>query len=1001
MSGSSRALSRTIVSVFENWSVNKNWDKSPSQDIKDLNDTIYAYKERHNSLSSLNSSINHELRSTYSKYIKDSSDLSKEVLFLDLLTKLSAGLNGEEVKLWLATYLFPAIESTGFDIKFVNKARDFIRSVTIDLFPTDDPALRDRRQAIARMVVDYILRIYLGTYEEAYKLIGMEFEDASARRNDTHENIERIRFMERNCGGLLQEYGQQSPTAYFTLINQYFVKVEDRLKVLCLLSMSVSSYASRSKAIIDTPLFHSLLRCLSEDHSESIVASALSVLAVFMGKLCEQLSPYVSDLFLIYARLIARQDPGTLPANTTEEKKTSWLVAPPDMESITAGSILSTSEESNFQYFITVLYALFPSNLLRFSKNPSGYLKLQHPKVVVYNLESFDAENKLYHLTRDLCRQMRLHPNLVESVTLQEELRSPLQWISNEIQGGMSEDDVILHVLRLNPVFIMWLPDSSMLPKLLSEKIQEDVRTSNQQFSGDSSGSRQRGSNVESINTTVTSDSIEGTSTPRRSSIVPKKVRNEKSPNEPQIRFKTVDFSMPKPEDSSPRPINANTSTSEHDGQILELFSAHEKLYRMSSTRRNSLQSELQNPQVASGNFQTTTKSASTLLNEQLKGKKDEEQTVSKGSSLDFYQRELLLYKNEIEFILYMKELYKLSCIKLKIHNGELRRSLEKEGFKSSPKNADSKSHNALLIALEELQKSSQTKLASAKAENVSLSKRIIEIQSEIKILHGQLNDVQSIKDAALADLEVYKLSAGEMEVELERLKLKEKAESAKSEPQPYPKAQSSSPSNEATPFISEHEAELHSLHVELEMARSETSSLERKLKDAEEKMDLTVRGYEKQIANMKLDIGESVRKEVGHYLRKIQELESAIMKYSTSIEEKNILIQQLSTSKPIKIPGGRESEYVSSPVKPRNIPVPPRHNRAYEIGTPDQRGGRNMQEYFDTRSSSGTSMRSSTSAQSVQINPRPHTAMYRSPTTTSIPVIKGRGGYQKRSKKM
>lgn len=55
MSGSSRALLRTIVSVFENWSVNKNWDKLPSQDIKDLNDTIYAYKERHNLLSSLNS----------------------------------------------------------------------------------------------------------------------------------------------------------------------------------------------------------------------------------------------------------------------------------------------------------------------------------------------------------------------------------------------------------------------------------------------------------------------------------------------------------------------------------------------------------------------------------------------------------------------------------------------------------------------------------------------------------------------------------------------------------------------------------------------------------------------------------------------------------------------------------------------------------------------------------------------------------------------------------
>ncbi|PVH23136.1 hypothetical protein CXQ85_002864 [Candidozyma haemuli] len=962
MSGSSKTLSRHIVSVFENWSNNKNWEKSPSQDIKDLNDTIYAYKERHNSLASLNSQLNNELRSTYSKYIKDSSEISKERLFLDLLTRLSPVLSADEVKVWLATYLLPAIESTGFDISFVRKAKEFIKSVSASPYPTDDPPLRERRSAIARMVVEYVLRIYLGTDQEAYGLIGLEYKDVAAKNQDTHENIEKVRMMEKNCGLILRDYGLYDPEEFFKLLNTYFCLLANRLKTLTLIAMFVSKYGSHSKAILRTPLFGSILRCLLLDSSETVVACALSLMVILMSRVCDSIGPYLPDLLVIYSRLLLWQDPDheigsnrsdSISGNYDEKNaKHSWDPAEADTETIAMSSHLYYNDEFNLSYFTTLLYAFFPINLIKFSRKPVEYYKDYQPKILHDHgiLFSEDIKQVINKRTRELCEQMRLHPNLLEQITPEEELESPLKWILQGNEGrDMAESDIMLQSLRLNPAFMLWG----------STDIQHDDY-----------------------------------STPRRSSLVPANLLSEKSPNEPRIKFKNVDYNLPKtvPESASPKPSNATSlTTSENEGGISDLFLAHEKLYKMSNTRRNSVQQELQNPQTATGNFQATAKSASVLLNEQLKGKKDEEVASSKGGALEFYQRELLLCKNELEFTIYMKYLNKVNYIKLKMQLNELSRELAKANREVLQEKETSKSPAALMVPFEELQKTSKSAIKESDLRTEKLSERVLELQKKVDELSEQLTDTKHEKETLEEDFEAYKVSVSGMELELKNLQLKETAERSKAEEIAPAKHEVPDTPRTPEPYISDHEGELQNLRTELEIAISRNSNLERELRDLEEKMDLTVRGYEKKIANSKLDLGDP----------KIQELNATIMKYATSIEEKNNIIMQFTTSKPIKIPGGREmAEAESSPVKPRNIPIPARQSRNLEFGTPDQRGNRAMHEYFDTRSSSGASIRSSTSGQSGQPT-RPSQGMFRSPTTQSIPIIKGRGGYQKRSRRM
>ncbi|PVH15460.1 uncharacterized protein CXQ87_003301 [Candidozyma duobushaemuli] len=1002
MSGSSRSLLRNIASVFENWPNNKNWDKAPSQDIKDLNDSIYAYKEKHNSLSSLSSQLNNELRSIHRKYIDESSEISKEVLFLDILTRLSPVLSADEIKVWLSTYLLPAIESTGFDKSFVSKAREFVRSVSAETYPTDDPQLRNRRASIARMVSGYILRIYLGTDQEAYGLIGLKYKDASSKDEDTHENIEKVRFMETNCAITLREYGQRYSEDYFTLLNTYFHSVDNRLKTLSLITSFVASNTFHAKTIIKTPLFKSILVCLSNDQSETIIASALSLMVMLMGKLCDKIATHLPDLLVIYTRLLLWSGPTkhgisreVTPKASTEKEE--WVIAEPDSETVAMSSHLYHNDEFNLSYFTTLLYAFFPMNFMRFGRSPFQFWTDYRPKFL---------SEKRYHdypdilqiissRTREFCEQMSLHPNFLQQVSAEEELDSPLKWILKDNEG-----------LRLNPTYMLWLPDRFVLPKYFHEKLQElsiisPAASSNfgPQFSKDTrSGSHWSanvGSNKSSKRGSVDVAS-EDMSTPRRSSLVPSSLLSEKSPNEPRIKFKNVDYGLSKsgPGTASPKPSQNDSSTaSETDSGVSDLFSAHEKLYKMSTTRRNSVQQDLQNPQVATGNFQATSKSASALLNEQLKGKNNEEVSSSKGGALEFYQRELLLCKNELEFTIYMKYLNKLNYIKLKTQMSELSRKLA-EAITSSPsEQSKTKNTENLRSSLEELQASSKAALMHSQAETAKLSERVVELQKSLEAVTLALTQSRDENEVLQNDYDTYKQSVESIEAELRGLKIKQTADANKSRIHTYPETSS--------PFITEHEEELQNLRTELEMARSQNHTIQREVRDLEEKLDLTVRGYEKQVASLKLDLGGAVREQVRHYERRIQELNTTIMKYATSIEEKNNMIVQLSTSKPIKIPGGRDmQESESSPVKPRNIPVPSRQNRNFEYDTPDQRTSRNMQDFFETRSSSGSSMRSSASAQLAQPSTRPQ-AIYRSPTTSSIPIIKGRGGYQKRSKRM
>lgn len=231
MSGSTKSLTRALDAVFLEW--------KEDSDPTDLWMVIASFNERHNTLQIIrqSASINDELFRIYDTYVKPSYNLPKERLFLTILKGLLPVLNKSEIDLWLKTYLRPAIDSAGFEIGFVEKARDFIRGLTTDTLHSDDPDLQESREEIARNVIEQILLIYTGNEARILQL------DMGVTEDEKHTQVyhERIRYIKVLCAKFLEAYGLKKTRDYLTIISRHFSNPEERLEVLPLISSLVSS----------------------------------------------------------------------------------------------------------------------------------------------------------------------------------------------------------------------------------------------------------------------------------------------------------------------------------------------------------------------------------------------------------------------------------------------------------------------------------------------------------------------------------------------------------------------------------------------------------------------------------------------------------------------------------------------------------------------------------------------------------------------------------------
>ncbi|SGZ56887.1 CIC11C00000001495 [Sungouiella intermedia] len=1088
MLGSSKSLLRAFDTVFGLWDKSCDWKTDPPQTVTTLFNVIDAYNEKHNSIATLSSSLSDSLRTCYNTHVKASDDLSKEIFFVEILTRLLQLLTTEDAKVWLHTYLRPALNSADVDLQFVEKSRGFILSLSANIMNSEDADLVKQRNATALLVIDYILRAYIGRDKEVYAMIGISMDE---QISTTHEHIERLRFVERNAGYLLKESGIKQPLEVFTVLNKHFVVAAERHKTLVILSQLSSTRASGILLIMDTPLFANLIRSLLHDFSEAVLTSDLYVIVMLLAKVSTQVSTYLSDLFAVIFQLIGWSE-FSLYLSTREKTQLDYLVSHNiewdrmgvDQEATMMQSHFFVDGEFNLNYLLTMLYGLFPRNLAEFSRAPLKYLRSNSPKLITLELlqtleefsfpEGFDTY--VSNTLKDLCRRFMVHPNLLNLVSLDDELKNPLEWImkinSDKDNNAVGEEEILLQCYLLNPDLIITIPDSLVLPKWMSERF---VGTNEGKIL--SSGDYSHKNSIRLSLSLVSEDSdrpksFSNLSVPvhwekldRRVSIVPTKliIENKSQPaSEPisRVNFKSVNFGTSS-NDSLETATLDEIPTSGKQGSISELYLAHERLFTANGPNSNALGIDMKQAPTATGSIQTAKKTASDLLNEQLKLESDSPRTVAAspklngsesnatfsaldnmGSALDFYQRELLLIKNELEFSSYMKHLNKFNYLKLKLRvnrflrdnklkiedwqkdggdseemfNGQVEEKLDADAKESSNDQAKEKfdsqdnekfdgqspqsPHEKMRAA--GIDTSFESPLEVKTKQNMHLSARIKELSTYIEELEESMEkfkiEVADTQQALEAAKQSEIVSEEQLRKALNEIQVLQKDHQDLAEKVKTIARGTTGISNNNIPASSldQHEKEIFDLRTEIRGYKDENARISQQLEQTTESLEFTMKSYEKQLATMKLDKGQAVREMSSHYERKIHELNIAIATFESTLEERNARIMQLSTSKPIRIPDSRMESYQMSP----------RHNNSVPKYTTDFHSSHSMHDYFNQRGSA-VSMESS----SLSSNPSnavqalkhsvPHTPTSRQSSTQNIPIIRGRGGYQKRSKKI
>lgn len=933
MSGSSRSLLKALALAFETWNNDVDWRSCPPALVKNLYDVIFAYTDRHNSTYNLSTTINDELRAIYNNHIHSSDQLGKEIFFLDLLVRLLPLLSDLDLKLWLQTYLRPTLDTAGFDLEFVNKCKEFVNVLIDDSFTSEDPALVQSREEMSQFVMKRILQLYVAKSHEVYKVIGLSFTEAE---RSTQIHTERIRFLERNCALLIESWCLLRPKTCFTLLNEFFLDPDCRLKVMALLSMLASCKNSQVQYVVDTPLYVNLLRSLSFDTSEAILGSGLGIVLMLMGKVCDKVFAFLPDLFVIYSRLLLWIIKRIMDDKSVDRYQ--WAV----VRLNTNGSLMSfqlySEDKFNVTYYLTLLYGLFPCNLVEFLRSPGSYWEQNKPLITSYEylckIDVLGEKSTLFSAimsgSQAVMSRLLLHPNLLQKVALESELKNCIRWILDSCPGeDVGEEEVLLACFKLNPDVMISLPDNITSNEVLTgvsskrSSISErrDFRRSHQSLS--SGNSIRDGLALLEALTPYSDDPLPTVSrtrqlpnwNERRVSIVPTKLSLEyyssstaSDTENPEIKFLSFEFDQLKPHSDSATNDEIFVDP-KRIGSIGDLYSEHEKLYSsVDSTTSNSQPVKKKVNESAAGSFQVSANTATSLLSQQLNAEvqidagKDIPAQFS-GSAIDFYQRELLIMKNEVEFTSFMKNLNRLNYVKLKL---QLNRALKDAAKKESSKSVLTTANEWML--LEKTLKSNRseyeaasTEFAAEKSELLQaikrLSKRAESLQLALVEAQAELADTKKVLQTYLEKLQV----SEELRVSLSN-QLKHALEQAREVKQVIPPEQATViPPSKV--LLSQAETEQVQLLADVSILKEQLNRAHLDCEKARDELEVASRNYDNELRLLKLNIGEKVRDQMEEYERKFQELNRIIVKFQSSLNEKDLLIIQLSQPNPIQIP--------------------------------------------------------------------------------------------------
>lgn len=826
--------------------------------------------------------------------------------------------------------------------------------------------------------------------------------------------------------------------------------------------------------IVKTDLFEGLIKCLHYDLSESVLSASLAVLTMLLPQICNEVSTYVSDLFIVYVRFANWEqfDRHLVNREASVERHISetnlnWRFTVPDA----TGDPTKPKIVFDSVHYGTILYGLFPLNLSKLCQKPLKYLE-KHPPTYIdlnfigviheesnINFGRFEdsLELNISEKIKDMYKNLLVHPKFIEfdRYTVEEERRNPIKWLLDQLNGDLiGPEEIALSCLGLNPDIMIHINGSLVSPENMSSKLELLGEYSDSNMDTTSNNNSREASRNSSIGSPVYFSVKEGLTNKhlqktlqnynRKMSIVPTNLFLDNPDNIPQesqeIHFNEVKFNDGKVEEEAeednienygfgpslpPSPLLRHTSWKSHD-PLSDLFSSHETLYRPKNKTTSSSSTYLHHH--LQDNPEHGKRLLSGLLNDKLRSDLNmqrpisspttslETATVHKGSisassptsnsptltnvskqgtSLDYYHREVLLLKNELEFSSYMKHLNKFRYIRLKLNMNKMLReaSLHYQAIEHKNNLLQIKSleenKSSMHAIIEELRakleddmtlnKNQQNKLivklSVLNDENKELSTKLEHLVDENKVMSANLHTLQN---ETIPEITLENATLRNKITELEARQVPEKTDENE------PKTILDPPQSNA-----DIDKKIYELKGEILFLNERIGSLIKEVENSQKANESMAKTYEAKLAASKLDVSEGLTSYTSQCEKKILELSTTILKYETLLDEKNSKIYQLSTSKPISIPG---------------TPASFGRNSNGAIRMPG-RSSRTSTSEFNGIYEHNSSMDSVNSPppgpllQNLYVNYPP--TQQRPGTSTPQPIIKGRGGYQKRSKKI
>ncbi|KAJ2917216.1 hypothetical protein MD484_g3210, partial [Candolleomyces efflorescens] len=327
----------------------------------------------------------------------DYSSVDQLEIFLACLFHLERILTPSYVISWFDLILRPALREPKLSTAALNYAKELIIST---LQKPDEVAVGGFRRRLLELYL-------LDAFNEGSGGDALEWAEL------TEDERERRRRWKSNLQDILIAYGSEE---FLTEVNQQFQTPSQRLQLLILLNefTSSSKFCSTVPVLASHKIMTSLANCLFLDNSSTVCTAAVRLTVKFIPYFAvharSTLKATFPQFLAILARImcwkervpttnnpLAQHDPEFERELYRESSRILYPRIDLHWERLEMTFFASTSTPPNSRQFFTILYYLYPSNVLKFIRGPAAYLKeaeLDSPYTVDWNKAFEESEVK-------------------------------------------------------------------------------------------------------------------------------------------------------------------------------------------------------------------------------------------------------------------------------------------------------------------------------------------------------------------------------------------------------------------------------------------------------------------------------------------------------------------------------------------------------------------------------------------------------------------------------